>query len=331
MGQGSGRAHRLTGAERLELQHRVRAGETHAVAATALGCSAKSVQRLLVKTGGVKPRSTSQSALRLSLPEREEISRGLLAGDSCCVIARRLGRAPSTVSRDVAAAGHRLRYRAWRADETAHRRAHRPKIAKLIAVPRLRRAVEQGLRRRWSPQQIAARLVLDYPDDLEMRVSHETIYQSLFVQRRGALRQALTRCLRTGRAQRRPLGRASGSGQLQHMVLISERPAEVEDPAVPGHWEADLILEKRAQSAIGTLVERQTRFVMLVNLSAGRLAEHVKDASGVTLLQKYCSQTAHAYSFVAFAKSDAFSSCSPLYHAVNASLEPHADQHEDAT
>jgi transposase, IS30 family len=283
MGQGSGRAHRLTGAERLELQRRVRAGETHEVAATAVGCSAKSVQRLLVKTGGVKPRSTSQSALRLSLPEREEISRGLLAGDSCRVIARRLGRAPSTVSRDVAAAGDRQRYRAWRADETAHRRAHRPKIAKLIAVPRLRRAVERGLRLRWSPQQITARLVLDYPDDLEMRVSHETIYQSLFVQGRGALRQELTRCLRTGRAQRRPLGRATGSGQLQHMVLISERPADVEDRAVPGHWEGDLILGKRAQSAIGTLVERQTRFVMLVNLSAGRLAEHVKDALADTI------------------------------------------------
>jgi IS30 family transposase len=283
MGHGSGPAHRLTCAERLELQRRVRAGETHEGAATALGCSAKSVQRLLVKTGGVKPRSTPQSALRLSLPEREEISRGLLAGDSCRVIARRLGRAPSTVSRDVAEAGHRERYRAWRAEETAHRRAHRPKIAKLIAVPRLRRAVERGLRRRWSPQQITARLVLDYPDDLEMRVSHETIYQSLFVQGRGALRQELTRCLRTGRAQRRPLGRATGAGQLQHMVLISERPAEVEDRAVPGHWEGDLILGKRAQSAMGTLVERQTRFVMLVNLSAGRLAEHVKDALADTI------------------------------------------------
>jgi transposase, IS30 family len=283
MGQGSGQAHRLTGAERLELQRRVRAGATHAVAASAVGCSAKSVQRLLVKTGGVKPRARSQSALRLSLPEREEISRGLLAGDSCRVIASRLGRAPSTVSRDVAAAGHRERYRAWRAEETAHRRAHRPKIAKLIAVPQLRRAVERGLRRRWSPQQIAARLVLDYPDDLEMRVSHETIYQSLFVQGRGALRQELTRCLRTGRAQRRPLSRATGSGQLQHMVLISDRPAEVEDRAVPGHWEGDLILGKRAQSAIGTLVERQTRFVMLINLRGGRLAEHVKDALAVTI------------------------------------------------
>jgi IS30 family transposase len=283
MGHGSGPAHRLTCAERLELQRRVRAGETHEGAATALGCSAKSVQRLLVKTGGVKPRSTPQSALRLSLPEREEISRGLLAGDSCRVIARRLGRAPSTVSRDVAEAGHRERYRAWRAEETAHRRAHRPKIAKLIAVPRLRCAVERGLRHRWSPQQITARLALDYPDDLEMRVSHETIYQSLFVQGRGALRQELTRCLRTGRAQRRPLGRATGAGQLQHMVLISERPAEVEDRAVPGHWEGDLILGKRAQSAMGTLVERQTRFVMLVNLSAGRLAEHVKDALADTI------------------------------------------------
>ena len=283
MGQGSGQAHRLTCAERLELQRRVRTGETHEVAATAVGCSAKSVQRLLVKTGGVKPRSTPQSALRLSLPEREEISRGLLAGDSCRVIARRLGRAPSTVSRDVAAAGHRERYRAWRAEETAQRRAHRPKLAKLIAVPRLRRAVERGLRLRWSPQQITARLVLDYPDDLEMRVSHETIYQSLFVQGRGALRQELTRCLRTGRAQRRPLSRATGSGQLQHMVLISDRPADVEDRAVPGHWEGDLILGKRAQSAIGTLVERQTRFVMLVNLRAGRLAEDVKDALAVTI------------------------------------------------
>jgi IS30 family transposase len=186
----------------------------------------------------------------------EETSRGLLAGDSCRVIARRLGRAPSTVSRDVAAAGHRERSCAWRADETAHRRAHRPKIAKLIAVPRRRRAVERGLRRRWSPQHITARWVLDYPDDLEMRVSQETVSQSLFVQARGALRQELTRCLRTGRAQRRPLGRAPGSGQLPHMVRISERPADVEDRAVPGHWEGDRILGKRAQSAMGTVVER---------------------------------------------------------------------------
>ena len=278
MGQGSGPAHRLTSIERRELQHRVRAGETHAEAGIAVGCSAKSVQRLLRKTGGVKPRPKLQSALRLSLPEREEISRGLLAGDSCRVIASRLGRSPSTVSRDVASDGARVQYRAWRADDKAERRARRPKTAKLVACPRLRAEVERGLKHRWSPQQIAARLIRDFPDDLEMRVSHETIYQSLFVQGRGALREELTRCLRSGRAQRRPQGRTPGTGQLKDMVLISDRPAEVEDRAVPGHWEGDLILGRQSRSAIGTLVERQTRFVMLVNLRRGRLAEDVKDA-----------------------------------------------------
>lgn len=278
MGQGSGPAHRLTSAERLELQRRVRAGETHAAAAIAVGCSVKSVQRLLERTGGVKSRATARSALRLSLPEREEISRGLLAGDSCRVIAVRLGRSPSTVTRDVAAGGARVQYRAWRADAKAHRRARRPKMSKLTACPRLRTEVERGLKRRWSPQQIVARLVRDFPDDPEMRVSHETIYQSLFVQGRGALRQELTRCLRSGRAQRRPYGRTPGTGQLKGMVLISERPAAIEDRAVPGHWEGDLILGKQSRSAIGTLVERQTRYVMLVNLKHGRLAADVKDA-----------------------------------------------------
>jgi IS30 family transposase len=138
--------------------------------------------------------------------------------------------------------------------------------------------VERWLALRWSPQQIAARLVLDYPDDLEMRVSHETIYRSLFVQGRGALRKELTRCLRTGRAQRRTRGRAIGGGHLTDMVLISDRPAEVADRAVPGHWEGDLIVGKNGKSAIGTLVERQTRFVMLMNLSKGRLAVHVRNA-----------------------------------------------------
>ena len=244
----------------------------------AVGCSAKSVQRLLEKTGGLKPRTKPQSALRLSLPEREEISRGLLAGNSCRMIAARLDRSPSTVSRDVAAGGARVQYRAWRADGKAHLRARRPKTPKLAVCPRLRAEVERGLARRWSPQQIAARLVCDFPDDPEMRVSHETIYQSLFVQGRGALRQELTRCLRSGRAQRRPHGRVLGSGQLKDMVLISDRPAEIEDRAVPGHWEGDLIVGKQSQSAIGTLVERQTRFVMLVNLGRGRLAADVKDA-----------------------------------------------------
>jgi len=278
MGQGLGTAHRLTPAERLELLRLVRAGETYQAAARAVGCSSKSVQRLLVKTGGMKPRPTTRSALRLSLAEREEISRGLLAEESCRGIAARLGRSPSTVSREVAAAGRREGYRAWQADARAHRRARRPKLSKLVASPRLRLEVERRLRQRWSPQQIRARLIVDYPDDQEMRVSHETIYQSLYVQSRGALRRELARCLRTGRAQRRPRGRVSGTGQLLNMVLLSERPAEVADRAVPGHWEGDLVLGARSQSAIGTLVERQTRFVMLLNLRKGRLAEHVRDA-----------------------------------------------------
>ena len=278
MGQGSGHGHRLTSAERLELQRRVRSGETHQSAAAAVGCCAKSVQRLLEKTGGLMPRVTPQSALRLSLSEREEISRGLLAGQTCRRIAARLGRSPSTVSREVAAGGRRDRYRAWRSEERARRRVRRPKTAKLASSPRLRDEVERWLALRWSPQQIAARLVLDYPDDLEMRVSHETIYRSLFVQGRGALRKELTQCLRTGRAQRRTRGRAIGGGHLTDMVLISDRPAEVADRAVPGHWEGDLIVGKNGKSAIGTLVERQTRFVMLMNLSKGRLAVHVRNA-----------------------------------------------------
>src|SRR5205814_6870456 len=166
--------------------------------------------------------------------------------------------------REVALNGHRNAYRAWRAEETAAGRSLRPKPSKLAEHPRLRGEVERRLQEHWSPPQIAARLVCDYPDDLEMRVSHETIYRSLFVQGRDALRQELTRCLRSGRAQRRPLGRVLGSGQLNDMVLISDRPAEVEDRAVAGHWEGDLIVGKQSQSAIGTLVERQTRFVMLV-------------------------------------------------------------------
>jgi IS30 family transposase len=278
MGQGSGPSHRLAPAERLELLRLVRAGETYQAAAATVGCSSKSVQRLLAKTGGMKPRPATRSALRLSLAEREEISRGLRAGESCRGIAARLGRSPSTVSREVGAVGRRGGYRAWRAEARARRRVLRPKIPKLVESPRLRLEVERRLRQRWSPQQIAARLIVDYPDDPEMRVSHETIYQSLYVQGRGALRQELTRCLRTGRAQRRPRGRIAGAGQLLNMVLISARPAEVEDRAVPGHWEGDLVLGARSQSAIGTLVERQTRFVMLLNLRKGRLAEHVKDA-----------------------------------------------------
>ena len=165
----------------------------------------------------------------------------------------RLGRAPSTISREVAWNRGRTDYRAWRADREGIERGRRPKLSKLAVNSRLRQEVERGLRARWSPQQIAAGLLQEYPDDLEMRVSHETIYRTLFVQARGGLRKELATCLRTGRTQRRPQMRTehSGAGRLQNMVLISERPPEVEDRAVPGHWEGDLIIGKGGRSAIG--------------------------------------------------------------------------------
>jgi IS30 family transposase len=214
----------------------------------------------------------------LSLAEREEISRGVVAGESCRSIARRLARAPSTISRELIAGSTSQGYRAWRADMTAHERAHRPKPAKLRTCLRLRLEVERGLRRRWSPEQIATRLVRDFPTDLEMRVSHETIYQSLFVQSRGVFRTELTRYLRTGRSQRRAPGQMNYAGHLKDMVSISARPAEIEDRAVPGHGEGDLLLGRRGQSAIATLVERQTRLVLLVRLPKGRSADAVKNA-----------------------------------------------------
>ncbi len=275
---------RLTGAERLEIRRRIASGEPFAVVAAAVDCSTKSIQRLLKRTGGLPPRVSTRSPLRLSPAEREEISRGLLVGESLRRIADRLERAPSTVSRDVAVNGGRRRYRAWRAEAAASRRARRPKAAKLVRSPRLRREVERLLDERWSPQQIAHRLRLDHPDDQEMRVSHETIYQSLFVQARGALRKELTDCLRSGRARRRPHRRSAGVGELTDMVLISERPAEVADRAVPGHWEGDLIIGKASRSAIGTLVERQTRYVVLVALPGGRSAELVRDALAERIL-----------------------------------------------
>ena len=276
----SGNARRLSRADRGQIESLIRAGATFEGTARVVGCSTKSIQRFLAFTGGLKSRLKERSALRLSLAEREELSRGLVAGDSLRTIASRLGRAPSTVSREVGWIDSRRDYRAWRADEQAMERARRPKPAKLTINSRLCREVERGLGARWSPQQIASRLVRDYPDDLEMRVSPETIYRTLFVQARGALRKELTTCLRRGRTQRRPQMRTeqSGAGRLQNMILISARPPEIEDRAVPGHWEGDLIIGKGGRSAIGVLVERSSRYVVLVHLPHGRTAEDVRAA-----------------------------------------------------
>jgi IS30 family transposase len=226
------------------------------------------------------PPEPKRSPLRLSLAEREEISRGVAVGESLRVIAKRLGRAPSTVSREVAANGGVRRYRAVVADRGALRRTRRPKPAKLAMHPELCALVESKLELRWSPQQISGWLSETYPDRSEMWVSHETIYLSLFVQSRGALRKELTRYLRRGQATRRSRGRRAyngGQGKMRAMVNISERPGDVEDRAVPGHWEGDLVFGT-ANSAMATLVERHSRFVMLIGLPNGHSADVVADA-----------------------------------------------------
>jgi len=270
----------LSAAEQAEIWDRYEAGQYMRPIARAIGRSNNAVRDLIAKTGGVRPLApTEWSDARLSLVEREEISRGIAGGESLRHIAERLGRAPSTVSREVAANGGRLAYRACDAHTLARLGARRPKAAKLAACPRLRRVVEAKLEMRWSPQQIADWLPRAYPKRSEMRVSHETIYMSLFVQGRGALRQELYRTLRQGRAVRCPKGarQPGGKGIINDMVMISERPAEVEDRAVPGHWEGDL-LSGKGQRSIGTLVERSTRYVMLVRLPDGKSAPAVRKA-----------------------------------------------------
>ena len=221
----------------------------------------------------------NRSPLRLSVGEREEVSRGLAAGESLRVIAGRLGRAPSTVSREVARNGGPQGYRACRADRAAVRNMRRPKVAKLARCPRLREVVEAKLELRWSPQQIASWLILEFPDDAEMRVSHETIYLSLFVQSRGALRKELSRYLRMKRSVRRPGGKPPNTGQshIPAMVNIRERPAEADDRAVPGHWEGDLIYGQ-GPGVVATLVERHSRFVMLIGLPETHRADVVAAA-----------------------------------------------------
>jgi IS30 family transposase len=219
----------------------------------------------------------------LLLSEREEISRGLARDVSLRSVAGRLGGSPSTVSREVEINGGHGWYRATVAHWALRRRAKRPKTTKLAECPWLPNAVEGKLELWWSRSQISRWLMRAYRDDEEMLVSHETIYQSLFVQARGTLRKELWRSLCTRRAVRRPQGRPkSTKGQIRDMVMISERPGELEDRAVPGHWEGDLIIGT-GKSAIGTLVERHTRYVMLFKVPKGNKAEDVRVAMTDTI------------------------------------------------
>jgi len=276
----------FTETERVEVWERRQAGESNRSIGRRLGRSAGSIRAFVESFGGVRPEPRRRSPSCLSLTEREEISRGLAAGEPLCVIADRLGRAPSTISRELARNGGRVGYRAHRADQLAWQRARRPQACKLATNETLRAEVEDKLVLRWSPQQISGWLKHTYPDTEAMHVSHETIYLTLFIQARGGMKHQLTQYLRTRRANRKPAGKRppSGKGRIVDPVMISERPAEVEDRAVPGHWEGDLIMGKR-QTAIGTLVERHTRYVMLFGLPDGHTAEAVRKALAETVQQ----------------------------------------------
>jgi transposase, IS30 family len=258
----------------------VRCGLTVRQAAAEAGVSASLGARWFAKAGGMPPMELAEPSGRyLSFQEREEIALGLAAGLSKGQIAARIRRHRSTVGREVKLGWSRGRYRASVAHAAAQRRASRPKPSKLTIHPLLQAHVQQQLMAGWSPEQISGRLIEQFPDDESMRISHEAIYQALFVQGRGGLRRELTACLRTGRALRRPQRRADGRRErIKDKVLISERPAEADDRAVPGHWEGDLIIGGDGVSAIGTLVERTTRFVMLLHLPADHRAETVRDA-----------------------------------------------------
>ena len=274
---------RVPGALRVRFWDGVRSGLGLREAAAAAGVHRHQAEAWFREAGGVKGNAPVAGRGRyLSLAEREGISRGLAEGLPQAEIARRLGRPASTVSREVRrnspAKGPR-RYRAVAAQVRAEERARRPKPAKLAVNGQLRCWVQGKLEEDWSPEEISRRLELEFPNRAEMRVSHETVYQALYVQGRGALRRELVRHLRTGRALRKPR-RTEGErrGRIEGMVNISERPAEADDRAVPGHWEGDQIAGRAGKSQIGTLVERTTRFTMLVPMPGGKSAAAFADA-----------------------------------------------------
>lgn len=254
----------------------LRLGGTVAAAAARAGVLRSTAANWVSKAGGMIPAQVSSSS-RLSFLDREEIWFGRSQGQSMRQIAARIGRAPSTVSRELRAGTTRRGYRPSVADHAARVRAARPRLGKLAVNDRLRDYVQTGLSAEHSPEQISLRLRRDFPDDPEMRVSHETIYQALYVEGRGGLRRELVTALRTGRTLRKARGRAKQGQQRDDMVMIADRPDDIEDRTIPGHWEGDLIIGKNGASAIGTLVERSTGFLMLLHLPNRHGAEEVRD------------------------------------------------------
>jgi IS30 family transposase len=260
---------RFTATESAEIWDRWKRGEGLKSIGRVFGKNSSSIFNHLKPSGGIRPPPRQRSTLALTLAEREEISRGLVAGHSVRSMASSLGRATSTVSREIRRNGGATRYRAVAADKRAWVRALRPKACKLVTHPRLCQVVASKLRRNWAPEQIAGWLKRTYPDDEAYQVSHETIYRSLFVQARGALKKELVQHLRSRRSMRRSrhaTAKADQRGRIPDMVSIRERPAAIEDRAVPGHWEGDLVAGS-SNSYIATLVERHTRYVMLAKVA----------------------------------------------------------------
>ena len=259
----------FTASEKTEMWDRWQRGESLKSIGRVFGKPSSSIYGHVSRYGGIRPVPRRHSRLALTLSEREVISRGIAARQSARAMARLLGRSPSTVSREIKRNGGYDRYRAAQADEQAWVRARRPKPCKLATSPRLRQVVACKLRLNWSPEQIAGWLKRVYSEEERHQVSHETIYRSLFVQARGVLKKELLLHLRSQRAMRRPgpkKWQGDARGQIKDMVSIRERPASVEDRAVPGHWEGDLLTGPQ-NSYIATLVERQTRYVMLVKVA----------------------------------------------------------------
>jgi IS30 family transposase len=268
----------MSASDRNEMWRRWRAGESLTDIARGLERGLSRIHRLVETEGGIGPVLRCRSPRALTLSEREEISRGIAGGESVREVARRLRRAPSTISREIRRHGGGRQYRAQTADRQAWARARRPKVCRLATRPALRHAVAAQLSRQWSPQQIAGWLRATYPGDAEMQVSHETIYRSLFIQSRGVLKRELLQHLRRQRRYRH--ARAAirvghRQGHIVEAVSIRDRPAEVEDRAVPGHWEGDL-LEGAKGTYVATLVERQSRYVLLIRLANKETATVVR-------------------------------------------------------
>ena len=275
--------------QRAEIWDRWQRGESMSSIGRGFERESSSIFSVLAPSGGIRPPERKRSVRALSLADREEISRGVVAGRSLRAIAVQLGRAPSTISREVSRNGGVDRYRATLSDQAAWDRALRPKRCKLACHPALRRTVSRKLRRKWSPEQVAGWLKHSFPDEDQHRVSHETIYKSLYIQARGVLKKELLEHLRAKRTIRRSRHaslKRDGLGQIKDAISISERPACVEDRAVPGHWEGDLISGARGSHVV-TLVERQSRYVILAKVA------NKETASVVSALIKQARKLPH--------------------------------------